>query len=131
MNDQASLSHDFQETAKPMADKPVRKAAPFSLRLSAKERERLRREAGSKPLGRYIRMRLLSDNNKPERGELAEALALLGKSQIAGHLALLADEARSGALLLDDQTLEQIDQACRHIEEMRALLIQALGLLEK
>lgn len=105
MNDQASLSNDFQDTAKPVADKPIRKAAPFSLRLSAKERERLRREAGSKPLGRYIRMRLL-DDKKPERAELAEALALLGKSQITNHLAILADEARSGALLLDEQTLE-------------------------
>jgi len=131
MNDQASLSNDFQETAKSVANKPNRKAAPFSLRLSAKERERLRREARNKPPGRYIRMRLLNDDSRPERGELAESLALLGKSQIAGHLAILADEARSGALLLDHQTLEQIDQACRHIEDMRSLLIKALGLLEK
>jgi hypothetical protein len=130
MNDQTSLSNDFQEIAKPVADKLSRKAAPFSLRLSAKERERLRREAGDKPLGRYIRMRLL-DKNKPEPGELAEALALLGKSQIARHLALLAEEARSGALLLDEQTLKQIDLACRHTEEIRALLIKALGLLER
>jgi len=130
MNDQASLLHDFQNTAKRVADKPNGTSAPFSLRLSAKERERLRREAGSKPLGRYIRWRLFK-NGKPDRQALAEVLALLGQSQIADNLAILADEARTGALLLDDRMLEQIDQACRHIEDMRSLLIKALSLLEK
>ena len=130
MSDLTSLSNDFQDTARPAAQNSCRRAAPFSLRLSAHERERLRREAGNKPLGRYIRSRLF-DSDKPARSELAEALGLLGQSQITDHLAILADEARSGVLLLDKQTLEQITEACCHVEAMRSLLIKALGLLEK
>lgn len=130
MNGPSNLPHQFQNVARNTVQSAARQAAPFSLRLSDKERARLRHEAGSRSLGGYIRLRLF-ESGKPLRSELAEVLGLLGQSQIADNLQTLADEALSGSLLLDKQTLKQIAEACAHIAHMWSCLIKALGLLER
>ncbi|SDU42746.1 hypothetical protein [Stappia sp. ES.058] len=124
------LPAEFKDASKAAPPERTRKAAPFSLRLSDKERARLKREAAGKSLGGYIKSRLF-DEGKPNRSELAEMLGLLGQSGYAESLAILVEEAQTGSLLLDKQTLTQIDQACAHIAQMRACLIKALGLLER
>ncbi|WP_420410574.1 hypothetical protein [Hoeflea sp.] len=124
------LPTDFKDASKAVVSGQARKAAPFSLRLSDKERARLKREADGRPLGSYIKFRLFN-GGKPSRSELAEMLGLLGQSSYADSLAILAAEARSGSLLLDKQTLAQIEEACAHVAQMRACLIKALGLLER
>lgn len=59
---------------------------------------------------------------------LGQILALLGRSGIAENLRALATDANDGALLLDEQTINQLNDACSDVAEIRRLLILALGL---
>lgn len=115
-----------------------KRPAPFSIRLSADERERLIAEAGPRPLGTYIRDRLLSDGapirvrrsgaSLEDREAFAKALALLGASRLSMSMALLASLAKSGSLPLTPETLAEITQAVADIRAIRRLLIEAVGL---
>lgn len=68
----------------------------------------------------------------PVRDEqsLARALALLGQSRIANNLNQIAKEAHRGTLLLDSDTLSDIEAAYAHVCSMREYLVDALGLRE-
>ncbi|WP_454610515.1 hypothetical protein [Labrenzia sp. MBR-25] len=100
---------------------------PFSIRLSDSERARLKVDARGEPLARYIRTRLFGEA-KPQKRHIANVLGLLGQSGIADNLAQLSAEAKAGSLLLDQETMDKIDQACAHVAQMRLELIRALGL---
>ncbi len=109
---------------------------PFSLRLSADERARLEAEAGSQPLGTYIRFRLLGDQAENRRRSrrpvvdqqtAARLLAELGKSQLAVNMNLLARAATIGTLDVDSEIAREFQGACQAIREMRRVLIAALG----
>lgn len=63
-----------------------------------------------------------------DKQALARVLGLLGQSRIANNLNQLAYHANCGSLLLDDQTQEEIHEACTHVVAMRADLLKALGL---
>jgi hypothetical protein len=119
---------------KPSSKRP----APFSIRLSADERRRLTDDAGSYPLGAYIRDRLLSDG-KParvrrsgasleDREAFAQALALLGASRLSSNVNQLARLANSGSLPLSPETFAELSAAVADIREIRRLLIEAVGL---
>lgn len=61
--DRPPISNDFQNAAEHDPTRPANSTKPpppFSLRLSADERAELFRRAGNKPLGAYIRSRLLA-----------------------------------------------------------------------
>lgn len=119
------------------ASAPRKKAAsPFCLRLTSGERARLQSEAGSQPLGAYIRDRLLGDrairrrrSRRPQVDErkLAQLLAELGASRLSANMNQLARAANIGALPVTPELEEDLQEACAAIAAMRALLIDALG----
>lgn len=130
-----SLS-EFNQVAICKPVKPKR-PAPFSIRLSERERAQLEREAGKRPLGAHIRKKLLGDGEsrrKPTRGKppvdyalLGQILGLLGKSELASNLCLMAVAARSGSLMVTDEIEAELKSACADIREIRFNLIKALG----
>ena len=65
-----------------------------------------------------------------DRAALAEALARLGQSRIANNLNQLARAANVGALDLTPELEAELRVACAAVAEMRALLVQAVGLSE-
>jgi len=131
-------SRTFRDAAaaKPPVKKRRNRPAPFSVRLSAEERERLETEAAGQPLGGYIREKLLGRGNlsktrrqpRTDYALLAQILGILGKSDLASALCLLAAMAESGDLDLADDDQDAIQEACADVREIRVLLIQALGL---
>lgn len=112
--------------------------APFSLRLSPPERERLAAEAGGVPLGAYIKSKVLGEaapmrvrrSGLPveDRKSLAQALALLGRSRLSSNLNQLAHLANIGALPVTPELESELAAALADIREIRRLLMEALGL---
>lgn len=109
---------------------------PFSLRLTAEERQFLEQAAGDMPLGAYIRAQLFQGDESPRRARrapvkdheaLGHVLGRLGNARIANNLNQLAKAANMGALPVTDETEEAIQDACRAIQEMRVVLMMALG----
>lgn len=113
------------------------KPRPFSIRLSPEERAFLEQKAGHKPLGTYIRAKLLDEKAEPRKQErspsvdyvlLGRILGVLGESELARHLCLLALAAEAGQVSLADEDRLALRDACAAVKEVRALLIKALGL---
>lgn len=112
---------------------------PFSIRFSWQERQRLEREAGNLSLTAHIRCKLFDGDVQPRKltrkrrapkidyAFLAQALGLLGESELAANLCLLAVAAESGSLPVTEETEADIKTVCTHVDEIRLLLIQALG----
>lgn len=134
-----SLSAAFQGVSAPAGQSRRRKATPlpFSLRLTAEERARLDAEAGSKPLGAYIRSRLFDGTEATRKrvrrpaGDdqaLAQVLGALGQSRIANNLNQLAKAANSGSFLLTAEGEASLRDACDAVRAMRRALMAALGL---
>lgn len=111
---------------------------PFSLRLSPEVRARLEKEAAGIPLGPYILSKALNEpppvrlrrSGLPikDRRSLARLLALLGRSRLANNINQLAYAANTGSLPLDEETIADLQYAISTIQEMRGLLVMALGL---
>ncbi len=127
----------FDKTAKPGGSK-AKAPSPLTLRLTAEERETLNRQAHDSGLGvsAYVRSLVFQKSGQRKtypaknRVELARLLGLLGQSEIADNLNVLADEATSGSLLFDEETLAKIQAAYDHVCFMRECLIAVLGLHE-
>ena len=122
---------------KPKKPKPP---PPFSIRFTWPERERLEQEAGKLSLTAYIRFKLFGDNaptkRKPTRRQkqvpvdyvlLGQILGLLGESELARSLCLLAVAAESGSLPVSDEVENEIKAACARVDDIRLILIKALG----
>jgi hypothetical protein len=142
----SDTSKTFNASA-PAGTKPVRRAsrkaktkrpAPFSIRLSEEERAHLERKAGTRPLGAYIREKLLDGEEtqprKPSRAPtidyaaLAQVLGLLGKSQQIQCLFLLALAEEKNRLTMPEEECAALQAACADVRDMRVLLVKALGL---
>ncbi|MFN3171220.1 MAG: plasmid mobilization protein [Hyphomicrobiales bacterium] len=116
----------------------TRAPSPLTIRLTAEERSSLKRRADENELSlsAYVRSCVFKTagqrKNYPakDRVELARLLGLLGQSEIADNLNVLADEATCGSLLFDDQTQAKIQAAYEHVCFMRESLIAVLGLRE-
>lgn len=120
--------------------KPFGKASqpsPFCIRLSAEERAWLEDQAGSRPLGAYIRARLLGDRSQKRRESrrpradeqaIAQLLAGLKSSRLSPNVNQLAKAANCGNLDVSREVEEQLEDACKAILAMRAALFIALGL---
>lgn len=116
----------------------VKHPSPLSIRLTEAERALLKRKAGIKPLATYAREQLVGEaltkrktvKKAPEIDKvlLAKILGLLGKSELAKALCLLAVAAESGSAILDEDTDAQVKEACADIRDIRLILIKALGL---
>lgn len=109
---------------------------PFSIRLTQEERERLEEEAKGKPLGVYIRERLLGDDTAPRKPRrkpsadhtgLAKVLGALGQSRLANNLNQIARAAHIGVIAISPALIEDLEDACRDVRIMRAALLAALG----
>lgn len=110
---------------------------PFSIRLTPEEKTRLKREAGSMPLGAYIRSKLLGEAARQRRTHrspvkddkaLAQLLGELGKARLANNLNQLAKAANTGSLPITSETEKALQEACRDVRWMRERLIAALGI---
>lgn len=113
------------------------KPKPFSLRLTFAERAKLNAMAGDRPLGSYIRDRLLGDeadkrafrSRHPavDKQALAHALSLLGQSRLSSNLNQIAKAVHLGTLPVGPDLEAELSAACAAIREMRDALIAALG----
>lgn len=118
--------------------KPLKQAAPLSVRLTTAERESLVIRAGSLTLSAFVKQ-VLFDGAPPARSGLAAAnrtllahlLATLGASNIAPNLDLLAKEAEAGNLNADDHVVTALLQACDDVRLMHNALMRGLGVQEK
>ena len=134
-----SVSDSFSASVvRPQNKSKRRYTPPFSLRLTEQERKRLDEMAGNQPLGSYIRDRLLGEQAekrrkikkpKPDTAMLAMVLSELGQSRLASNINQLAKAANMGTLDITPEIEQEIEQACREIQAMRALLIAALGVM--
>jgi hypothetical protein len=91
------------------------------------------------PLGAYIRSKLLNESEvprrvrkrtrKPLKDEQALALLLgeLGKARLANNLNQLAKAVNTGSLPVTPDTEKALHRACTAVQDMRDLLLQALG----
>ncbi|MEM9580747.1 MAG: hypothetical protein AAF891_08670 [Pseudomonadota bacterium] len=128
---------DFNKLAASAADKKKKYPPPFSLRLTYEERVRLEAEAGDKPLGAYIRERLLGNDATPrkrrgnspvkDKEALGRVMGALGASRLSSNLNQLAKAVNAGALPVTPETEGEIKEACRDVAAMRADLLRALG----
>jgi hypothetical protein len=134
-----SLGASFNKSTA-SAVKPQRAAkkrpAPFSLRLSEAERNKLLAEAAGVPLGGYIKAKVLgtaplkSRRNGlavDDRKALSQALALLGKSRLSQNLNQIAHAVNIGVLPVTPETEEDLRASLQAVQDMRALLMRALG----
>lgn len=112
------------------------KSKPFALRLSDDERRELERQAGSLPLGTYIKSRLLDAEKAPvkrlrrpvaDQAALAQILGMIGQSDVGDRLQELSDAVANGSLIIDDDTKLVIHSACAEVHAMHRLLLKALG----
>ncbi len=111
--------------------------APFSLRLTTEERQQLEAQAGSMPLGSYIKSVVLASEaptyrkrQKPPVAEqqlLAEVLARLGQTRTANNLNQIAKHLNQGTLVLDDELETDLKTAIAEVAWMRVTLMKALG----
>ena len=128
----------FRKSVSPKRKLRSQKSAPpFSLRLTVEERARLNEQAGSLPLGSYIRSRLFGQNTEkrrpvrrpsPDHQKLALVLSELGRSRLASNMNQLAKAANIGTLDFSDAVVKELEDACRAISQMRDMLVAALGL---
>jgi len=110
---------------------------PFSIRLTLEERAALERAAVGLPLGAFVRERLFGSDLEPRRTRgkhpvkdheaLGRALALLGASRLSSNLNQLAKAVNTGSLPVTPETERDLHSACEAVAEMRAALMQALG----
>jgi len=127
---------DFENNAG-NANRKKKYPSPISFRPTEEEREQLLRDANGMSQSAYIRQCLfgkkVSKRVVPEadRMLLAQILAKLGESRIANNLNQIAYYANCGSLLLDDVTVEEINEACLQVAWMRTQLIEALGLKDQ
>ncbi|MAK59510.1 MAG: hypothetical protein CMK09_00880 [Ponticaulis sp.] len=114
---------------------------PFSLRLSADERAMLKARAKSKSVSAYIREQLFGEKQTPRQYELrrpdesmqllAKSMGELGKSRLASNLNQIAKAANMGTLPVSPELEDELSAACDAIQDMRDLLVKALGLKPK
>lgn len=113
--------------------------APFSLRLTARERALLEYKAGTMPLGAYIRM-CLFDKPTPrikqrriaqDQKQLAQIMAFISATRIPGNLNQIAKAINSGTIIVTEELEHDIKQACEGIEFIKAAITKALGFQEE
>lgn len=110
---------------------------PISLRVTFEEKANLEKAAAGMSLSAFIRWKLFDPSSPPPRRRgkfpvkdhraLAQLLAMLGQSRLANNVNQLARAANTGSLPVTPETEEALLTAVEEVAQMRALLIQALG----
>lgn len=125
-----------------MTDRPEKRLAPFSLRLSFQERVELEQLAAGESLSSFIKRHVFTEEGQrnaappTKRGKapvkdhilLGQVLAALGRSRLSQNLNQLAKAANTGNLPLPYDIERDLKQACNDINVMRWLLMRALGM---
>lgn len=106
--------------------------SPMTLRLTEDERQKLNELADGMTLSAYIRWCVFQKERKyttpvKDKVEITKILGMLGQSRIANNLNQLAHHANIGSLAVDENTKQQLDEAYAYVNEIRVLLIKALG----
>ncbi len=124
----------------PLPKGRAKRPAPFSLRLSEAERNKLLAEAAGLPLGGYIKAKVLGTAPLKsrrtglaveDRQSLSQALALLGKSRLSQNLNQIAHAVNIGVLPVTPETEEDLRASLQAVQDMRTLLMRALGFAAK
>jgi len=112
--------------------------APFSIRFTDEERQRLEAQAGSMPLASYIKSVVFADEapryrsrRKPPVAEqqlLAAVLARLGDSRTSNNLNQIAKHLNQGTLVLDADLEADLNRAVAEVSWMRVVLLKSLGM---
>jgi len=113
--------------------------APFSLRLTARERALLEYKAGTMPLGAYIRMclfdkptpRLKQRRIAQDQKQLAQLMAFISATRIPGNLNQIAKAINSGTIIVTEDIERDIKQACEGIEFIKSAITKVLGFQEE
>lgn len=136
MTSQQLANRFHSATPKPVNDNQKR-PSPFCIRLTPDERAYLERLAGDRPLGGYIRDRLLSGKAVPrrelrqprmEKRQYATLLAALGQSRLSSNMNQIAKAANMGTLDVNKELEQELHDAYKVIMIMRETLFMALGL---
>jgi len=135
-----SVRQTFEAASKPPTRRLTKSSPRITLRLSEEEHATLTTLSQGMAVSAFIResvfgadtSRRKRRSHKPvkDQAAMSQVLGLLGKTKIANNLNQLAHHANTGSLLIDDETLRQIDEAYVHVIEMRDALVRALGLLD-
>ena len=116
----------------------AKRPPPFSLRLSAEERERIERLAKDMPLGAYIKACALNPKIATEihaapkqsrRAALGMIIARLGS--IAQTLKLIRAALECGALDFEPETEGALRTACADLAKIKAMVMGALRIKER
>ena len=112
--------------------------APFSMRLTVEERNRLEAQAGNMTLASYVKSVVFASEapiyrkrQKPPVAEqqlLAQVLAKLGASRTANNLNQIAKGINQGTLVVDDDLARDLNEAIAEVAWMRVTLMKALGI---
>lgn len=113
------------------------KSKTISLRLSAKEHQRLCDAIGNITLSDYIRATLFNQPLKTVRTRgarpvqdhkiLSELIGMFGQSRIPQNLNQIAKAVNTGLVLMPDDTTQALNEACADLRDMRQMMTQALG----
>lgn len=125
--------HFGKATKAPASDKPGADSVVVCIRMSRKQRDRLRREAKGQNLSAYVRARLFAHlggggRHIPGKDVIGRILGMLGQSALAASMAVLAKAARAGTLETGPELADKLELACADIAAMRHDLIDALGI---
>jgi len=121
-------------------EKPEGNPPPYSMRFTWDERDRLSNMAGNRSWAALIRERLFGDDVSKRRKTrqtsidqqaIARLGAMLGKTRIPNNLNQLSKAANTGCLVMDEDTKQQLNEACTHVADMRQILISALGVRDQ
>lgn len=131
---QTTLRKAFSSPAK--LAKRRSKPTPVSVRFTADEKAKIKRDAAEKPLSSYIRECVLRAgtstdtfaSDRDRKPELARVLAALGRSNLARDFENLSFAVRDGTVQLSAESETALRQACADIAAMRRDLLKALGL---
>lgn len=111
-----------------------KKPAPFSLRLTDKEKTKLLKRAKGEPLGAYIKSQLFNaaaKNTSVTKTDVATLLAILGSSDLARSMFCIAKAAEIGSLPVTPELTEELQCACADIRTIRIALVRLQGMRPK
>ena len=130
----------FKKASK--APKKRKGPPPVSVRLTEQEYERLRYDAGVMSMAAYIRLKVFEQeetapHRKPytrkkmtpssELTMIGHMLGGLGESETASNLNHIAKAVQIGALPVSPELSDKIEDACEAVQDIRLMLVSALG----
>ncbi len=124
--------------------KEIKATSPYSIRLSAEERDYIRTKAKQMEVTdpAFIRLKVFDDNfraqssvyqkkgGKQDSKEIGKVLAMLGQSRISNNLNQIAKAINTGTLIMTPEIQSQLTEACLSVQLIRTTLIKGLGIKE-